>query len=484
MPPKKRKAGEEEPQASKKGKSDENGEEVSEEGAAAAADNGHGAAAETSQPAAADKPPLKLEGSKVSGELLICGGTNWDLIGRNQLPKNATGSANRGQNLWGPHRYGSMSGVRVRSVFSGPTAVHSVLITEDGKAMSWGRNDKGQLGHGDMKRVDVPTVIESLAGFNIVEAACGRNHTLCLTDDGKVFAFGENKMGQLGLGNENPAVPSPTQIVYTGPPVVKVACGAEFSMVVDCRGALYSFGCPEYGQLGNNTDGQYFVTSNKMAYDCELVPRRISVFIEKTKDGFINPITNVQLVDIKCGTNHTVAMDKQKRVYTWGFGGYGRLGHSEQKDEHVPRLVKMFDYPGRGARTIYAGAFYSMAILDNGGQLYLWGQTKTTGEANMYPKPIQDLSGWDVRSVGCSNRSIVVAADDSTISWGPSPTYGELGYGENKAKSSTIPKEVKTLDGVYIHRVSCGYGHTIFIARNDSEEDKAKIKALPEYNPK
>eukprot|EP00058_Branchiostoma_floridae_P028484 XP_002613975.1 hypothetical protein BRAFLDRAFT_67459 [Branchiostoma floridae] len=484
MPPKKRKAGEEEPQASKKGKSDENGEEAPGEGAAAEADNGHGAAAETSQPAAADKPPLKLEGSKVAGELLICGGTNWDLIGRNQLPKNATGSANRGQNLWGPHRYGSMSGVRVRSVISGPTSVHSILITEDGKAMSWGRNDKGQLGHGDTKRVDVPTVIESLAGFNIVEAACGRNHTLCLTDDGKVFAFGENKMGQLGLGNENAAVPSPTQIVYTGPPVVKVACGAEFSMVIDCRGALYSFGCPEYGQLGNNTDGQYFVTSNKMAYDCELVPRRISVFIEKTKDGFINPITNVQLVDIKCGTNHTVALDKQKRVFTWGFGGYGRLGHSEQKDEHVPRLVKMFDYPGRGARTIYAGAFYSMGIMDNGGQLYLWGQTKTTGEANMYPKPVQDLSGWDVRSVGCSNRSIVVAADESTISWGPSPTYGELGYGENKAKSSTIPKEVKTLDGIYIHKVSCGYGHTIFIARNDSEEDKAKIKALPEYNPK
>lgn len=43
---------------------------------------------------------------------------------------------------------------------------------------------------------------------------------------------------------------SPVQISYNGQPLVKVSCGAEFSMVVDCKGNLYSFGCPEYGQLG------------------------------------------------------------------------------------------------------------------------------------------------------------------------------------------------------------------------------------------
>lgn len=40
------------------------------------------------------------------------------------------------------------------------------------------------------------------------------------------------------------------QILYQGQPLVKTACGAEFSMVVDCKGNVYSFGCPEYGQLG------------------------------------------------------------------------------------------------------------------------------------------------------------------------------------------------------------------------------------------
>jgi hypothetical protein len=63
---------------------------------------------------------------------------------------------------------------------------------------------------------------------------------------------------------------------------------------------------------------------------------------------------------------------------------------------------------------------------DVAGAVYLFGQTKRTGEANMYPKPIQDLTGWAVRSVGCGFTSIVMAADDSVIAWGPSPTCGEL----------------------------------------------------------
>lgn len=44
---------------------------------------------------------------------------------------------------------------------------------------------------------------------------------------------------------------APQRISYKGPPIRTVACGADFSMIADIRGNLYSFGCPEYGQLGN-----------------------------------------------------------------------------------------------------------------------------------------------------------------------------------------------------------------------------------------
>ncbi|OWK12606.1 RCC2, partial [Cervus elaphus hippelaphus] len=464
----------------------------------------------------------KLEGSKCKGQLLIFGATNWDLIGRKEVPKQQAAYRNLGQNLWGPHRYGCLSGVRVRTVVSGSCAAHSLLITTEGKLWSWGRNEKGQLGHGDTKRVEAPRLIEGLSHEVIVSAACGRNHTLALTETGSVFAFGENKMGQLGLGNQTDAVPSPAQIMYNGQPITKMACGAEFSMIMDCKGNLYSFGCPEYGQLAalacwvagdrlaflvrsrpmdgprrprrHNSDGKFIARAQRIEYDCELVPRRVAIFIEKTKDGQILPVPNVVVRDVACGANHTLVLDSQKRVFSWGFGGYGRLGHAEQKDEMVPRLVKLFDFPGRGASQIYAGYTCSFAVSEVGG-LFFWGATNTSRESTMYPKAVQDLCGWRIRSLACGKSSIIVAADESTISWGPSPTFGELGYGDHKPKSSTAAQEVKTLDGIFTEQgfleghqagtgVAMGYSHSLVIARDESEAEKEKIRKLPEYNPR
>ena len=56
------------------------------------------------------------------------------------------------------------------------------------------------------------------------------------------------------------------------------------------------------------------------------------------------------------------------------------------------------------------------------------------------------------------------------------------GFGELH-KSSTTPMEVKALEGIYILQVSCGLGHTLLIAKDQSEQDKAKLMKLPEFMP-
>lgn len=71
-------------------------------------------------------------------------------------------------------------------------------------------------------------------------------------------------------------------------------------------------------------------------------------------------------VQTPCFLYLQLVLDSQKRVFSWGFGGYGRLGHAEQKDEMVPRLVKLFDFPGRGASQIYAGYTCSFAVSEVG----------------------------------------------------------------------------------------------------------------------
>lgn len=88
--------------------------------------------------------------------------------------------------------------------------------------MTFGRNTFGQLGTEDTVTKNVPTLVPALENMNVIGAACGRNHTLFLTDTGTVYACGDNRSGQCGVGNQQPQILTPTRINYRGPSIVKV----------------------------------------------------------------------------------------------------------------------------------------------------------------------------------------------------------------------------------------------------------------------
>lgn len=66
---------------------------------------------------------------------------------------------------------------------------------------------------------------------------------------------------------------------------------------------------------GHNTDGKYFLTSTKLSYHFETVPKHIAFFFEKSKDGHVTPIKDVVIVDFSCGNNHTVSFVILKYKY-------------------------------------------------------------------------------------------------------------------------------------------------------------------------
>lgn len=255
-----------------------------------------------------------------------------------------------------------------------------------------GRNNAYQLGHSDMDTVNLPTAVSGLEGFNIVDAAVGRNHTLFLTDKGHVYAVGNNKSGQCGVGKSTARIKSVTRIDYDGPRIIKVGCGAEFSVILDADGNLHTCGLPEYGQLGHNTDGKYFITANRLSFNFVLSPQRIVLFMEKTLDDKFKPVGDVKIVDFACGNNHTVAIDSKKRCFSWGFGGNGRLGHAEQKDEMVPRLIRLFETLNEGICRVFCGTAFTLVVPQTK-QVFLFGQKQGKGETNMYPKSVYDLAG-------------------------------------------------------------------------------------------
>uniref|UniRef100_A0ACD5UVP4 Uncharacterized protein n=1 Tax=Avena sativa TaxID=4498 RepID=A0ACD5UVP4_AVESA len=398
------------------------------------------------------------------GELLYCGGTNFVAMNR-KLPGAMQG------NLVSPTRLRSLVGVDIRSVATGCTACHSVALGADGRCYTWGRNEKGQLGHGDTLQRNLPTVVSELSKYKIIKASVGRNHTVVVTDEGKSFAFGHNKHGQLGTGSlRNEMETSPVPCLVTD--VTNAVCGGDFTVWLSSveGSSILTAGLPQYGQLGHGTDNEYNTkdSSVKLSYEAQPRPKAIAVFSEKT------------VVKVACGTNHTVAVDSSGFVYTWGYGGYGRLGHREQKDEWKPRLVEIFQkHNVLPPNAIVSAGSASSACTAGGGQMYMWGKMKTTGDDWMYPKPLMDLSGWNVRCMASGNMHHIVGADDSCISWG-NAQFGELGYGPNGQKSSANPKKVESLNGMHVTSVGCGYGLSLIVV--DRAKAGSKLDELDIYD--
>ncbi len=94
---------------------------------------------------------------------------------------------------------------KVSLVATSSSAVHSIVITEDGTAYSWGRNEQGQCGLGNTSTcVPLPVQIEHSAKF--AGAAVGKSHSILIDEDGNAYAVGNNKYGQLGVNTSVEAV--------------------------------------------------------------------------------------------------------------------------------------------------------------------------------------------------------------------------------------------------------------------------------------
>lgn len=105
----------------------------------------------------------------------------------------------------------------------------------------------GALGHGDYKDVLIPTKVEGLSGIKKID--CGAEYTMALDKNGKLFVFGSNSYGQLGILGRLNKVNEPHQVLSSS--VADFACGEEHSAFIDENGNVYTWGYGCDGQLGH-----------------------------------------------------------------------------------------------------------------------------------------------------------------------------------------------------------------------------------------
>ncbi|EFA86701.1 hypothetical protein PPL_00504 [Heterostelium album PN500] len=169
---------------------------------------------------------------------------------------------------------------------------YSMSLTRDGRLISWGSGEFGQLGHGDCQHSNTPTAINGFEAIRFV--SCGFSHTMIIDSKGDLYTFGWNGSGQLGLGDKsNRSVPTLVDpMLFCGEKLKMVAAGRAHSVALTESGRLFTWGSGSKGKLGNGD------TSNEL-----LVPTQLYDIDE-------NQIETPKVVNIATGFDHTLIQTK------------------------------------------------------------------------------------------------------------------------------------------------------------------------------
>jgi len=217
------------------------------------------------------------------------------------------------------------------AVVASKTGTHACAILNDtsfnvnGKLYCWGLNSSGQLGLGHNNSSGAAGTIHkvttgefSAQNEKIISVAVGKQHTCAVqyqsaSQTSQVYCWGSNSQGQLGTGNTSNAL-APLSLGMNVN-VVQVVAGDSHSCALTSLGDVYCWGSNEVGQLGLGHVNQ------------TLSPTRIST----TNDA--PPNTFEKVVQLSAGANHTCALTENYFLYCWGLGTSGQLGVGKSNTE-------------------------------------------------------------------------------------------------------------------------------------------------------
>jgi E3 ubiquitin-protein ligase HERC2 len=219
-----------------------------------------------------------------------------------------------------PRLLAALAGKKVIGASAGHS--HTAAWTEEGELFTFGYGAYGQLGHGGQQTELVPRLVAALAGNKVIGASAssshtpGRSRTVVWTEAGELFTFGDGHYGALGHGGtQNELVPRLVDALV-GKKVVGAAAGQYHTAVWTDEGELFTFGNGDHGKLGHG--GQ----------QTELVPR------------LVEAMAGEKVIGAAAGSGHTAVCIEAGELFTFGQGGFGRLGHGGTHTALVPGLVE------------------------------------------------------------------------------------------------------------------------------------------------
>lgn len=266
----------------------------------------------------------------------------------------------------------------------------TVAVTGVGEVFTFGHNDVGQLGigtntPGDCQKIQNPRRVETLIGKCIVMVASGCQHTVCVCAKGKVFSWGKNSFGQLGLGNcEDVNSHTPMEVLRFGThdkKAVLVSAGDMHSAVVTRQGNMYTFGHNRWGQLGLPRDKTHVCIPTLIAAPClHSIPhsqQRIDETLVWTPPssidgGIVGPGDEQEeiVTTIHCSEQHTVATSDIGALFIYGPALQPRTKGAEIEIEFI-RIHESF-FGNDKIVAVSMTAEHELLSMTSLGFVYIW----------------------------------------------------------------------------------------------------------------
>jgi len=314
----------------------------------------------------------------------------------------------------------------------------SIVVTDDNTIYSFGQGLMGELGLGYVTQVSFPEIITKIpTGLNWIQVACGTEHTIALVDNGEIWAWGANEMGQLGLGHSK-MVDRPTKVL-SSEKFTQISCGASHSIALTAYGEIFTWGGSYMGQSGNQAQNVDFT-----------VPTKVEK-LESEKD----PLPTFKYVT--SGDYCCAAVSMTGDLWTWGAGGHGRLGLGNTITWMSPQIVKDVS----NVKQVSVCANHMLAV-DDTGKLYSWGAAHNgelgTGRRLRELRPVLiDLEERFINVQAGYEFSLAISEQGSLYGWG-SCANGVLGNGK---KVGTIEKPKKIKKGNIVWRSIITHKHHV-----------------------
>ncbi|KAL8171410.1 hypothetical protein V2J09_023214 [Rumex salicifolius] len=291
----------------------------------------------------------------------------------------------------------------------------------------------------------IPKPLETDVVLDVHQISCGVRHISLVTRQGEVFTWGEESGGRLGHGIAHD-LNRPRLVEFLAVTNVDfVACGEFHTCAISTQGDLFTWGDGTYnaGLLGQGTEASHWI------------PKRVS-----------GPMDGLQVLLVACGVWHSAMITSPGRLFTFGDGRFGVLGHGNRDSVLLPKEVQQLSK--LKSIKVACGVWHTAAIVEvsnslgpnsniSSRKLFTWGDGDKyrLGHANketyLYPTCVSSLVDYNFHQIACGHVFTVALTTSGHVFTMGSNLCG----GQGKEPSLVKDKLV----GEFVEEIACGASH-------------------------